>query len=52
VRTVQYHKLIPMLLNELQKQHRELTDLKVRLEALERFPLSKEARAQKTLPRP
>ena len=43
VETVQYHKINAMLLNEVQKQHRqigeqqqELTDLKARLAALER----------------
>jgi hypothetical protein len=35
VETVLYHKLVPMLLNELQKQHRQLAELKTRLEALE-----------------
>ena len=54
VETVQYHKLVPMLLNELQKQHRRLdavqadnAALKARLEALERIVLSKEVLAQK-----
>jgi len=54
VETVQYQKLVPMLLNELQKQHRRLdalqadnAALKARLEALERIVLSKEALAQK-----
>jgi len=54
VQTVQYHKLVPMLLNELQKQHRrvdalqaENAGLKARLEAVERVVLSKEALAQK-----
>ena len=54
VQTVQYHKLVPMLLNELQKQHRrvdalqaENAGLKARLEAVERVALSKEALAQK-----
>jgi hypothetical protein len=28
VQTVKYHELIPMLLNELQRQHRELTELR------------------------
>ncbi len=37
VETVQYHKINAMLLNEVQKQHREITDLKARLEALERL---------------
>lgn len=44
VETVQYHKINAMLLNEVQKQHRqigeqqrELTDLKSRLAALERL---------------
>ena len=37
VETVQYHKLVPMLLNELQKQHRENADLTARLEKLERI---------------
>ncbi len=44
IETVQYHKLSAMLLNELQKQQRhiaaqeqELTDLRTRLAALERF---------------
>jgi Chaperone of endosialidase len=44
VETVQYHKINAMLLNEVQKQHRqigdqqrELTDLKARLAALERL---------------
>ena len=35
IETVQYHKLIPMLLNELQKQERQIADLKERLELLE-----------------
>ncbi len=35
VETVQYHKINAMLLNEVQKQHREISDLKARLEALE-----------------
>ena len=54
VETVQYHKLVPMLLNELQKQDRRLdavqadnAALKARLEALERIVLSKEVLAQK-----
>ena len=54
VETVQYHKLVPMLLNELQKQHRRLdglqadnASLKARLDALERLVLSKEALTQK-----
>ena len=54
VETVQYHKLVPMLLNELQKQHRRIdalqaenAELKARLEAVERVVLSKEALAQK-----
>jgi hypothetical protein len=54
VETVQYPKLVPMLLNELQKQHRRLdalqadnAALKARLEAVERIVLSKEALAQK-----
>jgi len=54
VETVQYHKLAPMLLNELQKQHRRIdalqaenAELKARLEAVERVVLSKEALAQK-----
>jgi hypothetical protein len=46
VATVQYHKLVPMLLNELQKQHREVAELKARLESLERFVRSQEALAQ------
>ena len=40
VETVQYHKINAMLLNEVQKQHREITDLKARLEALERLLVS------------
>jgi hypothetical protein len=36
VETVQYHKINVMLLNELQKQHREIEALKARLAALER----------------
>jgi hypothetical protein len=47
VETVHYEKLVPMLLNELQRQHRQLAELKARLQALERFALSKEALAQK-----
>ena len=54
VHTVQYHKLVPMLLNELQKQHRRIdalqaenAELKARLEVVERVVLSKEALAQK-----
>jgi len=38
---VQYHKLVPMLLNEFQKQHRlieVLTARLARLEALQREP--------------
>lgn len=37
VETVQYHKINAMLLNEVQKQHRQIGDLKARLEALERL---------------
>ena len=37
VETVQYHKINAMLLNEVQKQHREITDLKARLDMLERL---------------
>ena len=37
MQTVQYHKVNAMLLNEVQKQHREITDLKARLAALERL---------------
>ena len=37
VETVQYHKINAMLLNEVQKQHRELTELKARLAALEKL---------------
>ena len=33
--TVQYHSLIPMLLNELQQQHREIQTLRDRLARLE-----------------
>ena len=40
VETVQYHKINSMLLNEVQKQHREITDLKARLDALERLLVS------------
>jgi len=54
VETVQYHKLVPMLLNELQKQHRRIdalqaenAELKARLEVVERVVLSREAMAQK-----
>ena len=32
VRTVKYQELIPMLLNELQRQHRELAELRALLE--------------------
>ncbi|HXW71224.1 MAG TPA: tail fiber domain-containing protein [Methylocella sp.] len=32
--TVQYHKLTPMLLNEVQRQHREIADLRSALAAL------------------
>jgi len=53
VETVQYHKLVPMLLNELQKQHRqlgkqdeEITQLKARLAALERLVPARESLAQ------
>jgi flagellar motility protein MotE (MotC chaperone) len=53
VETVQYHKLVPMLLNELQKQQRELgkqeeeiTQLKARLAALEKLLPAKESLAQ------
>jgi len=35
VETVQYHKVNAMLLNEVQKQQRELADVKARLAALE-----------------
>ncbi len=35
VETVQYHKINAMLLNEVQKQHRTIEDLKARLAALE-----------------
>ena len=35
IETVQYHKLIPMLLNELQKQERQIVHLMERLESLE-----------------
>jgi Chaperone of endosialidase len=37
VETVQYHKVNAMLLNEVQKQHREIGELKARLAALERL---------------
>jgi Chaperone of endosialidase len=37
VETVQYHKINAMLLNEVQKQHREIDDLKARLAALEKL---------------
>ena len=37
VETVQYHKVNAMLLNEVQKQQREITELKARLAALERL---------------
>jgi len=54
IETVQYHKLVPMLLNELQKQHlqlgrqeQEITQLKARLEALERLALAKQGLAQR-----
>jgi hypothetical protein len=53
IETVQYHKLVPMLLNELQKQHQqlgkqeeELSQLKARLAALERLVPAKESLAQ------
>jgi hypothetical protein len=53
IETVQYHKLVPMLLNELQKQvqqlgkqEEEITQLKARLAALERLVPSKESLAQ------
>jgi len=36
VETVQYHKINAMLLNEVQKQQREIEELKARLAALER----------------
>ena len=35
VQTVQYHKLNSMLLNEVQKQHRQIADLTDRLARLE-----------------
>ena len=38
VETVQYQKLAPMLLNELQKQHKEIGRLKARLAQLEAQP--------------
>jgi hypothetical protein len=53
IETVQYHKLVPMLLNELQKQHQqlgkqeeEITQLKARLAALEKLLPAKERLAQ------
>ena len=53
IETVQYHKLVPMLLNELQKQvqqlgkqEEEITQLKARLAALERLVPAKESLAQ------
>lgn len=47
VEVVQYYKVNAMLLNEVQKQHRDITDLKARLEELEKLLLAKEALAQK-----
>ena len=44
VQSVQYHQLIPMLLNEVQKQQRETRDLKA-----ENASLRKALRAEKTL---
>jgi hypothetical protein len=35
VETVQYHKLVPMLLNELQRQQREIEALHSRLAEIE-----------------
>ena len=32
VESVQYHELIPMLLNEVQRRHREIAELTARLE--------------------
>jgi hypothetical protein len=53
VETVQYHKIVPMLLNELQKQHQqlgkqeeEITQLKARLAALEKLVPAKETLAK------
>jgi hypothetical protein len=53
IESVQYHKLVPMLLNELQKQHQqlgkqeeEINQLKARLAALERLVPAKESLAQ------
>ena len=46
VETVQYYKVNEMLLNEVQKQHREIADLKARLEALEKLLLAKEMLAK------
>jgi hypothetical protein len=43
VETVQYQKVNAMLLNEVQKQHRTIEELKARLDALERL-LSAERR--------
>jgi hypothetical protein len=40
VETVQYQKINAMLLNEVQKQHREIETLKARLAALERLILN------------
>jgi hypothetical protein len=37
--TVRYHELAPMLLNELQKQHRTISELQGRIEQLERLLL-------------
>jgi len=37
--TVRYHLLAPMLLNELQKQHRTISELQTRIEQLERLLL-------------
>ncbi|MCZ6548823.1 MAG: hypothetical protein O6837_12025 [Deltaproteobacteria bacterium] len=47
VEVVQYYKVNAMLLNEVQKQHRDIADLKARLEELEKLLLAKEALAQK-----
>ncbi len=47
VEVVQYYKVNAMLLNEVQKQHRDIADLKARLEALEKLLLAKEMLAKK-----
>lgn len=47
VEVVQYYKVNAMLLNEVQKQHRDIANLKAWLEELEKLLLAKEALAQK-----